>query len=415
MIYLFSLHEMMRADLMVWIVGISILFVAIIAVILQYRQHKRLDAELKNLSKVKRNTIEYDLVLKAMKLTVWRIDVPTRTITYESDYRDQAGTATLPPGTDVEMFCNTLTPESKARIAASMNDLVEGRKDECKEQYEVQTKKGEKRCWGELFATVDKRDLNGKPLTVVGASMNIDSQKELEQELIDARNRAEESERLKTAFLANISHEIRTPLNAIVGFSDVLPMAHSDEEHEELVGLIKKNTSHLLRLFEDLVNMSKLEAGGEAAKKARFDLDTLLVELSNRFKAQSEEKGITLQIEKPAVVVHPLSDIDRIREILNHYVDNALKFTKEGSVTLGYSLLDNNKLRIWVRDTGIGIAPEHCSEHLFERFFKIDDFILGTGLGLSICRNLAQSLGGTVGVESKLGEGSVFWVEIDKE
>ena len=415
MIYLFSLHEMMRADLMVWIVGIFILCIAIITLFLQYRQQKRLDAELKNLSKVKRNTIEYDLVLKAMKLTVWRIDVPTRTITYESDYRDQAGTATLPPGTDVEMFCNTLTPESKARIAASMNDLVEGRKDECQEQYEVQTKKGEKRCWGELFATVDKRDLNGKPLTVVGASMNIDSQKELEQELIDARNQAEESERLKTAFLANISHEIRTPLNAIVGFSDVLPMAHSDEEHEELVGLIKKNTSHLLRLFEDLVNMSKLEAGGEAAKKARFDLDTLLVELSNRFKAQSEEKGITLQIEKPAVVVHPLSDIDRIREILNHYVDNALKFTKEGSVTLGYSLLDNNKLRIWVRDTGIGIAPEHCSEHLFERFFKIDDFIPGTGLGLSICRNLAQCLGGTVGVESKLGEGSVFWVEIDKE
>ena len=405
----------MRADLMVWIVGISILFVAIIAVFLQYRQHKRLDAELKNLSKVKRNTIEYDLVLKAMKLTVWRIDVPTRTITYESDYRDQAGTATLPPGTDVEMFCNTLTPESKARIAASMNDLVEGRKDECQEQYEVQTKKGEKRCWGELFATVDKRDLNGKPLTVVGASMNIDSQKELEQELIDARNQAEESERLKTAFLANISHEIRTPLNAIVGFSDVLPMAHSDEEHEELVGLIKKNTSHLLRLFEDLVNMSKLEAGGEAAKKARFDLDTLLVELSNRFKAQSEEKGITLQIEKPAVAVRPLSDIDRIREILNHYVDNALKFTKEGSVTLGYSLLDNNKLRIWVRDTGVGISAEFCNVHLFERFFKVDDFIPGTGLGLSICRNLAQSLGGTVGVESKLGEGSVFWVEIDKE
>lgn len=415
MIYLFSLHDLMRADLMVWIVGIFILCIAIITLFLQYRQHKRLDAELKNLSKVKRNTIEYDLVLKAMKLTVWRIDVPTRTITYESDYRDQAGTATLPPGTDVEMFCNTLTPESKARIAASMNDLVEGRKDECQEQYEVQTKKGEKRCWGELFATVDKRDLNGKPLTVVGASMNIDSQKELEQELIGARNQAEESERLKSAFLANISHEIRTPLNAIVGFSDVLPMAHSDEEHEELVGIIKKNTSHLLRLFEDLVNMSKLEAGGEAAKKARFDLDALLVELSNRFKAQSEEKGITLQIEKPAVAVRPLSDIDRIREILNHYVDNALKFTKEGSVTLGYSLLDNNKLRIWVRDTGIGIAPEHCSEHLFERFFKIDDFIPGTGLGLSICRNLAQSLGGTVGVESKLGEGSVFWVEIDKE
>ena len=245
--------------------------------------------------------------------------------------------------------------------------------------------------------------------------MNIDRQKEIEQELIDARNKAEESDRLKSAFLANISHEIRTPLNAIVGFSDILPMARNEEERNQLVGLIKQNNAHLLRLFEDLVNMSKLEAGSEAAKKERFDLRALLQELKDRNLSEGMKKNLAIQIEEPAETVYPHSDSDRLREILNHYMDNALKFTSEGSITLGYDLPEDNKVRIWVRDTGKGIAEEYCNEHLFERFFKVDDFIPGTGLGLSICRNLALSLGGTVGVESEEGKGSTFWVEIDKD
>ena len=413
MIYLLSLHDLTRLDLLAWVIALSVVAIAIVVLFLQWRQYKRLDAGLKKLSKVKRNAIEYDLVLKAMKLTVWRIDLPTRTITYESDYREAAGMAALPPGSDVEMFCNTLTPESKSKIAAAMADLVEGRKEECSEQYELSTQNGGERHWGTLFATVDQRDLNGKPLTIVGTSMNIDHQKEIEEALIDARNKAEESDRLKSAFLANISHEIRTPLNAIVGFSDVLPMAHNKEEHDQLVGLIKQNTAHLLHLFEDLVNMSKLEAGGEAAKKERFDLHGLLVELSDRYLSESMKKGLKIQIATPAEAIYPHSDIDRLREILNHYIDNALKFTQEGTVTLGYDLRAKDKVRIWVRDSGIGIPTEHCNEHLFERFFKVDDFVPGTGLGLSICRNLALSLGGSVGVESKEGEGSLFWVEID--
>ena len=405
----------MRIDLLAWVVGISMLIIAIIALYLQLRQNKRLITELKKLNKVKRNAIEYDLVLKAMKLTVWRIDVPTRTITYESDFRDQAGTSTLPPGSDVEMFCNSLVPSSKEKISAGMNELVQGRLEEYHEQYEINIPGEGQNLWGELFATVDKRDLNGRPLTIVGTSMSIDRQKAIELALIEARNKAEESNRLKSAFLANISHEIRTPLNAIVGFSDVLPMTHSKEEHEQLVGLIKQNTSHLLRLFEDLVNMSKLESGGESAKKERFDLQALLTEVSDRYRSESVKKNLELRVEEPATEIYPFSDCDRIREILNHYVDNALKFTKKGSVTLGFDLCDNNRIRIWVRDTGVGISAEFCNDHLFERFFKVDDFIPGTGLGLSICRNLALSLGGTVGVESKEGEGSVFWVEIVNE
>jgi signal transduction histidine kinase len=108
------------------------------------------------------------------------------------------------------------------------------------------------------------------------------------------------------------------------------------------------------------------------------------------------------------------TDRGRLREILNQYLNNALKFTEKGSVTIGYELRGEH-VRLWVRDTGKGIPAEHCNEHLFERFFKVDEFIAGTGLGLSICRSLAQTLGGTVGVQSKEGAGSLFWVEIALE
>ena len=411
MIYLFSLSDLMRIDLLVWFAGIPVLIVAVIMLFYQWRQHRQLKEELNQLSKVKRNTIEYDLVLKAMKLTVWRIDLPTRTITYESDYRESIGMPLLARGSDVEGFCNTLVPESKEKIAAGMNELAEGKIEEYHEQYEMLLPNSDRRAWGELFATIDKRDKNGKPLTVVGTSMIINRQKEIEQALIEARNKAEESDRLKSAFLANMSHEIRTPLNAIVGFSDVLPMAQSEEERTELIGLIKKNNAQLLRLFEDMTNMAKLEAGSVAVKKAHFELNQLLTELIDRYADESARKGLKLQVEAMSDSPIPYTDRVRLHEILNQYLNNALKFTDEGSVTVGYDVSDN-RLRIWVRDTGRGIPTEYCNERLFERFVKVDDFVQGTGLGLSICRSLADSIGGRVGVESKEGEGTLFWVEI---
>ena len=244
--------------------------------------------------------------------------------------------------------------------------------------------------------------------------MNIDRQKDIERALIEARNKAEESDRLKSAFLANISHEIRTPLNAIVGFSDVLSMAQSEEERTQLVNLIKQNNAQLLRLFDDMVNMSKLDAGDDAVKKEHFDLKTLLVELADRYQPEYDKKGIVLQTSVQDTDLQLYTDRGRLREILNQYLNNALKFTEKGSVTIGYELRGEH-VRLWVRDTGKGIPAEHCNEHLFERFFKVDEFIAGTGLGLSICRSLAQTLGGTVGVQSKEGAGSLFWVEIALE
>ncbi|MDE6002137.1 MAG: HAMP domain-containing histidine kinase, partial [Prevotella sp.] len=225
------------------------------------------------------------------------------------------------------------------------------------------------------------------------------------------RNQAEESDRLKSAFLANISHEIRTPLNAIVGFSDVLPMVSSEEEREQLIGLIKQNNAHLLRLIDNIVHISKLEVGGEAVKKTRFEIKPLLEEAVTRHASRVDAARIQMKTQVADEVQELYTDRDRLLEILNQYVDNAVKFTTDGEITLGCDV-QGQLLRVWVRDTGKGIPADCCNDHLFERFVKVDEFVPGTGLGLSICRSIAQSLGGKVGVQSTLGEGSLFWAEL---
>lgn len=405
----------MRLDILAWVVGLPLLVGALWLLYAQYRQSLLLEGELHQLRKVKRHSIEYEMVMKAMKLCVWRIDVPTRTITFESDYRDRSDNLELKTGATIEDVIGQMLPKYQDRLKRGLADLMAGLVDEYHEQYQVKSSQGEQVYWSEGYATVDKRDLQGKPLSIVGTSMRIDHQKDIENALMDALYHAEESDRLKSAFLANISHEIRTPLNAIVGFSDVLTMVEDDEERKTLVKLIRQNNAQLLHLFDDIVSMSKLEArGGEIIKKSDFELKGLFEELKDRYKTMVEDLGLTMEIENPdgLPVIH--TDRERLREIVNQYLNNALKFTSEGRVTMGCTKL-NDKLRIWVRDTGKGIPEENCNEHLFERFVKVDEFVPGTGLGLSICHSMALSLGGEVGVASTLGEGSTFWVDLTKE
>jgi len=403
--------EIVPLDILAWVLGIPLLLVSLLYLLSQIRQYHRLNRELKLLSRVKRHTIEYDMVLKAMKLTIWRIDIPNNTITFETDYRESTDNVVIPPNTSMDVLFSAMLPQYADRLRQIIKGMEEGRIEDCHEQYEMRVPHSDRTYWAELFATVEKRDLDGKALAIVGTSARIDKQKEIEQALIEARNHAQESDRLKSAFLANISHEVRTPLNAIVGFSDVLGMVQSDEERNELIGLIKQNNAHLLRLFDDMVSMSKLEAGSAAIKKSRFSLIEVLEKVREKYAGEAQRKGLALYVEVDNQTVKPYSDPERVQQILSQYVDNALKFTEKGSVVLGYDV-HGNVMRIWVRDTGKGIPAEHCNERLFERFVKVDEFIAGTGLGLSICRSLAVSMGGRVGVESMLGEGSLFWVEL---
>ena len=408
---LIGLADLMQLDILFWLCAIPLVVLLVLFLIWQQHQYKTLESELTILNTAKGRAIEYDLVLKAMRLAVWHIDVQERTITYDSDYRDALDVSSIPPGSDVERFCENLLPEDKKRIANSMIDLAEGRVDLVHEQYQARSPLGDGTIWGETYAVVDKRDTNGCPKTIVGTSMRIDKQKEIEMALIKARNQAEESDRLKAAFLANISHEVRTPLNAIVGFSEVLVDSSSTEERTQLAMLIRQNNARLLKLFEDMVNLSKLEAGGESVHKTRFQIADLLQELLEKYAARAAEKQLTLFIDKHSEFIEPYTDRDRLMQILCHYIDNALKFTTEGGVTIGCNLEVGN-MRVWVRDTGKGIDAAYCGDKIFERFVKIDEFEQGTGLGLSICRSLALTLGGKVGMESEVGVGSLFWVDV---
>lgn len=413
-LFLLDLGAFMRLDIMAWVLGVPVVIVAVVLLVVQQRQSRRLKEDLKQLSKIKRHTIEYELVLKTMKMCVWRIDVPSQTVTFESDYRDSFDTVVFPPETGLDVLGETIAPAYVDNINKNMKDLLEGKIEQYHVQYEVMIPHSDRTYWEESYATVDKRDLAGNPLTVVGTSQRIDKQKEIERDLIDARNHAEESDRLKSAFLANISHEIRTPLNAIVGFSEVLSMTQTDEEREQLIGLIRENNAQLLRLFDDMVHMSKLEAGGETIRKNRFDLRPLLEEIMQRYTEKIDGRRVKLQLMQSEDNPKPFTDRERLSEIINQYVNNAVKFTSDGSITLGHEQKDN-MLRIWVNDTGKGIPEDRCDDRLFERFVKIDEFVPGTGLGLSICRSMALSLGGKVGVQSSLGVGSKFWVDIPVE
>jgi signal transduction histidine kinase len=348
-----------------------------------------------------------------MKLAIWHLDIPTRSFTLETDYRDASDTNDFPPGISIDDVYQRILPEDADKIKKGIAELASGRADVYHEQFQMQVPHSNRRYWLEGFATVDKRDMQGKPLSIVGTLMRIDQQKSIENALMEAVYHAEESDRLKSAFLANISHEIRTPLNAIVGFSEVLTSVEDESERMGLLDLIKKNNADLLRIFDDIMSMSKLEArGGEALKKSTFKLKDVLEELADKYQDMSKQTGVPIVIENVEQLPKLNTDRDRLREILNQYLDNAMKFTKEGQVTIG-CMSQGDKVRIWVRDTGIGIPDSMCNEHLFERFVKVDEFVSGTGLGLSICRSLALSMNGEVGVKSQQGKGSTFWIELE--
>lgn len=387
------------------VLGLAILLVW------QYRQGKRLKSDLNHMDKMYRHSVEHEMVLKSMKLSAWRLDARTREITYESDYRDSVDSYTPAPGEKIEKFVQQLAPKDAERIYKVMNDICDGTIEEYTLQYQVKIGNTDNMYWSESYAMVAERYENGKPKTIVGASMRIDKRKQMERALIEARNKAEESDRLKSAFLASISHEIRTPLNAIVGFSEVLPMTESEEERQGLIDLIHENNSKMLRIFENIVNMSKVEAGKVEYTRTEFSLNNLLRQTGEKYKADLGSKPVAVEYEFSGDDIKMFTDNERVGVILGHFMSNAVKFTNVGTISLGYSLHPDGGIRIYVRDTGCGIPREEM-EHVFDRFVKLDDFSQGMGLGLSISRSFAYSLGGKVGLESQFNEGSTFWLDL---
>ena len=262
--------------------------------------------------------------------------------------------------------------------------------------------------WIKLFIIQQLFEPETNNIVLLGVNIDIDGQKQVEEELKRAKERAEISDKLKSAFVANMSHEIRTPLNAIVGFSDLLAEAVNEDEKNNYKEIIRHNNELLLQLISDILDLSKIEADTLEFNWTDVDVNSLFqdIERTTRFKNQSNPQvEINFVPGLPECVIS--TERTRISQVINNFLTNAMKFTEKGSITFGYRQRENG-LYFYVKDTGCGI-PESNLNSIFSRFVKLDNFKQGTGLGLSICQSIIEKLGGKIGVDSVTGEGSTFW------
>ena len=270
------------------------------------------------------------------------------------------------------------------------------------------TVSGEARIVQTLKALVP---MEGREPLLIGIAWDVTNLQSIEQELIKARLKAEQSDRLKSAFLANMSHEIRTPLNAIVGFSQLLPSAETAEEKKLYSDIINQNSDILLQLINDILDLSKIEAGTLEYVKRPMNLGEACRTIYTIHKERVKE-DVTLIYDNGEEDLLIEGDPNRIMQVITNFITNAGKFTYTGEIRFGVERVE--KIRVYVKDTGIGIEPEKV-DHIFDRFVKLNSFAQGTGLGLSICRMIIEKIGGEIGVTSELGKGSTFYFTIPCE
>lgn len=249
---------------------------------------------------------------------------------------------------------------------------------------------------------------------VVGGLMRIEdiSDKKRIEHLMYEVKKADEANRLKSAFLANMSHEIRTPLNAIVGFSNLLAETDDSKEKQEYTQIISTNNELLLKLINDIIDMAKIESGSLDFNYEQTDINELFEEICCQMKLKNNSEAVSISFDQklPQCVIE--TDRNRLMQVIINFLTNAMKFTEKGNISFGYTMNEpDNRIRFYVKDTGIGI-PEDKKEQIFDRFVKLNTFAQGTGLGLSICATIAEKFKGDIGVESCVGEGSMFWLEI---
>ena len=356
--------------------------------------------------------------LDAADMTPWKWDLQTGLLSCnvshdlyvtEEEVTHDGNLIIVPTSACFAKICD----EDRERVRDAFERLANGETQKMREEYRVGRQwlpSPQQNEWVEVRAAVDERDANGKQLSLIGTSMTVTQRKEMEEALVQAKVKAEEANTLKSSFLANISHEIRTPLNAIVGFSSLLVSAERgiSEEKQEYINIIENNNTLLLQLISDVLDLSKIEAGTMEFDYAPVDVHGLFIELEDTFRLRNKKSGICICYHRRTTECVVKADRNRLVQVMMNLMNNAVKFTGEGSIEFGFDVREDGFLHFYVTDTGCGI-PEERLEEIFGNFVKLNSFVQGTGLGLTICRAIVERMGGKIGAVSRLGHGSTFW------
>ena len=383
---------------------------------MMYLELQRRREELDNASKAnQRYEQELRSLLENSNMYVWHLDMEKRLISFSRTLHGEEFHMTL------DDYVGKNDDVGREEVMRSYHEIIQSGKPFNVTRLLHRTSVTETPAWY-VVSGMPLIDANGKVKTLFGVVRNITDLMEAQEKLREETARAENSAMLKSTFLANMTHEIRTPLNAIVGFSDLLQAVTDPEERKEFISIIHNNCDMLMRLINDIFEASSLDVKPLAIVPHQVDFAQEFLVVCQSLEQRVQEPGVKFIAESPADSFVTELDMGRIQQVITNFVTNAVKYTHEGHIRVGWKfipLISNSSspnpekgLYIFCEDTGAGI-PKEKQSRVFDRFYKLNDFVQGTGLGLAICKSIAQGCGGQIGLESEgEGKGCTFWIWI---
>ena len=373
------------------------------------------DARMKQMNEaIKNYEAELRYMLEASKMQTWRISLERETLEFYN------GLNTVVRSFNLQQMQKIFVDQENDFVKALSNPSEALKKPlvYVGQMRSMVTQSSTENQWVQINC-IPEFDEQGKLLGAFGVWRNINDLMRKQDQLRKETKRARESGEMKTLFLANMTHEIRTPINAIVGFSEVLSSLTGVEEKKEVIQIIKNNCDMLLRLINDILTASSLETGHMVVRPVSVDFSKTFNELFKSLQPRVQELGVEFIKDNPYDTLPIKVDVERVSQVITNFLTNAVKYTHQGHIKLGYRTeirtvegQQREGLYAYCEDTGAGISPE-AQQKIFERFFKVDDFVQGTGLGLSICKAFTDACHGDIGVISEgKGKGSVFWMWI---
>lgn len=352
-----------------------------------------------------------NIALSRTQIYQWSFDMERNIMIIDPRYFEHLGLWSKDYTLTVEEYFNLMHPDDRQGVREALTLQLQGNLYENPVEYRLRRSDGTWE-WFEAQSTYVGQ-LSDLPFRIVGICMSTQKYKDTESKLNEALQKAKRSDELKSVFLANMSHEIRTPLNAIVGFSTLLACGDSEfspQEVAEFTSLIEKNSKLLMVLITDILDLSKIESNTMEFKFKETSLSTTLYEIGKAQEINMREE-VKMILELPEKDTAIYTDPTRLGQVINNLINNAVKFTRKGFISLGYMQTSGDEVEIYVRDTGEGMSEE-ILVHIFERFYKGNTFVQGTGLGLAICRTIIERFHGKIDVTSKEGKGTCFTITL---